>query len=365
MDVLRKQEILPQLPKLDKYETKSCCRDTWQASLTETENWRERLSLLADATSKEGLSLEKDKNFFSTLTHNGLQGNCISAELKLATTPQQTDFSRILSEHSFLPWRNKEPGREMLVTETEEGKIRNSKERNILYEDKDWQSYSKLPSFEILSAIGQKEDSTDYQGRCSFGEAVTRTPAASSSQVVERNNRVTFHDSSILHSINSPIGLGQPRNDNNSCRTSSSDENLYSIRQLPWNESARTRNYDCVEPYLGVSIYDEQRRFGENPYSMSTSPSVYEEPHPLVTLRSTEGLTQEQKQLRRILKNRWSAKMSRMKRNEQIRRLEFKSSEQEKIIRELLEERDSLKNEISLLKKQMEQQQNEHVSGSS
>jgi uncharacterized coiled-coil protein SlyX len=57
--------------------------------------------------------------------------------------------------------------------------------------------------------------------------------------------------------------------------------------------------------------------------------------------------------------------MSRMKRNEQIRRLEFKANEQERVIRELLEERASLKNEIELLKRQAEKQQLDPVCGSS
>ncbi|EME30240.1 hypothetical protein Gasu2_27120 [Galdieria sulphuraria] len=361
MDVLRKQEILPQLPKLDKYERKSSCGNTWQGSLSETESWREKLRYLTDYRLERG-RFDKDTDFLSTFQpkQNEVQRNNISFEFDSDKSSRKTDFPGILTERPVLLRTNQEP--DVYGARLRELSAANAEgERNVFHEDKTSSSQSKLPSFEIFSAIGQKEDIPGYQGGCLRGETVLKTAAVASPQIADRNSRVSFHDGGILQPINSPTGFSQPRNDNNSYKTSSSEENLYSIRQLPWSEYARTRNYDCVEPSLGVSISDEQRRFGENALCMSVSQPMYEEPHPLVTLRSTEGLTQEQKQLRRILKNRWSAKMSRMKRNEQIRRLEFKSSEQEKIIRELLEERDSLKNEISLLKKQVEQQQSENV----
>lgn len=357
MDRLRKQETLPALPKLDAYETKS--PNSWNVSRTEAENWRERLRFLADCIPETRQSVKNDSNFGATrpLTQEEFQRR------KLEQILTNAEDSRAVRENSVASWTREETKRNIERLQEFHEAGADSPKRNRVHSVAALASQSKLPSFEVMNAISQKEDISSQQGPHLSLETAQKTSSFSIPQAVERSGKL--YDNSILCSYTSAMSAGQ-RNDSNSYKTSSSEENFLSNRQLPWNEFVHTKNYDCIEPLLGVVLSDEQKRFVvDNAYNTSVSSPVYEEPHPLVTLRSTEGLTQEQKQLRRILKNRWSAKMSRMKRNEQIRRLEFKANEQERVIRELLEERASLKNEIELLKRQAEKQQLDPVCGSS
>lgn len=194
MDVIRKQEVLPALPKLDSFEPKLFCDRTRHSSVSGTESWRENLRYLADSIPDRGKLSHRDSNVLLNRqgTQNLSQRSSISSEHKMEELSRNIDLSRVLSEHSVSPWSkaNIDCMHDVHPTDKDGERRGNGSKRNIVHEDSELSFPSKLPSFQTLNAIGgQKEEILSHQGRCFAPEAATKTAGICSPPTVDRNGK--------------------------------------------------------------------------------------------------------------------------------------------------------------------------------